>query len=640
MALLDNLKNVFTGNTQVKSAGNMVGYFGVGTGESKQYKYSDLASEGYLKNAIVYRCVNEISKGAGSVEYCIKSGDTMLEQHPLLSLIDRPNPLQSNSEFFNALFGYLLLSGNAYVLKVGSELGKPKELHLLRPDRIVINGGKKPIPESYDYVINGRVQQSFQVDQDTGFSELKHIKLWNPLDDYYGCSPLSAAAVEVDQHNLSSKHNINLLNNGARPSGAVIFKPKDESGFAVNLTEGQRAQLLTDLNNRFQGAGNAGRPMLLEGDFDWKEMGMSPKDMDFMNLKHMSATSIALCFGVPSQLVGVPDAQTYSNVAEARLALYEETIIPHLKLIQSDLNEWLIPMFNENIRFEYMLESIPALAERKRKTYENVTSAVREGIMTRNEAREVIGLSPIDGGDDIYISSTLFPLGSEVTPESDDLQDEIDINDYDEDEEEQTGKSIYSGELFEDEKAVSDIDFKPTSGMASEAQKGLDWRKEFGRGGTNIGSTRASQLIKRENLSPDTVKRMYSFFARHEVDKQAEGFRQGEKGYPSNGRIAWALWGGDAGFSWSKKKRDQIERESKAKPDSLKVGDMVSWNSSGGRARGKITKIVRNGKLPVPKTDFTLNGTEDNPACLIKLYRGGEATDVVVGHKFSTLTKI
>ena len=630
MALLDNIKNVFTGNTEIKRAGNMVGYFGVGTGESKQYKYSDLAREGYLKNAIVYRCVNEISKGAGSVEYCIKSGDTMLEQHPLLSLIDRPNPLQSNSEFFNALFGFLLLSGNAYILKVGSELGKPKELHLLRPDRIVINGGKKPIPESYDYVINGRVQQSFQVDQDTGYSELKHIKLWNPLDDYYGCSPLSAAAVEVDQHNLSSKHNINLLNNGARPSGAVIFKPKDESGFAVNLTEGQRAQLLTDLNNRFQGAGNAGRPMLLEGDFDWKEMGMSPKDMDFMNLKHMSATSIALCFGVPSQLVGVPDAQTYSNVAEARLALYEETIIPHLKLIQSDLNEWLIPMFNENIRFEYMLESIPALAERKRKTYENVTSAVREGIMTRNEAREVIGLSPIEGGDDIYISSTLFPLGSEAPPQATGDDDLLDIDDYDYDEDDEE----------EEEKAVSDIDFKPTSGMATEAQRGLDWRKEFGRGGTNIGSTRASQLIKRENLSPDTVKRMYSFFARHEVDKQAEGFSQGEKGYPSNGRIAWALWGGDAGFSWSKKKRDQIERESKAKPDSLKVGDMVSWDSSGGRARGKITKIVTSGKLSIPKTSLTLNATEDNPACLIKLYRGGEATDVVVGHRFSTLTKI
>ena len=129
--------------------------------------------------------------------------------------------------------------------------------------------------------------------------------------------------------------------------------------------------------------------------------------MDFINLKHMSATDIALCFGVPNQFVGVPDAQTYSNVAEARLALYEETIIPHLKLIQSDINEWLVPMFSENVRFEYMYENIPALSERKRKTYENVTSAVREGIMTRNEAREILGLSPIDGGDEIYISEPI-----------------------------------------------------------------------------------------------------------------------------------------------------------------------------------------------------------------------------------------
>ena len=563
MALLDNIKNVFTirGN-EYKRASNMVGYFGVGASESKQYKYQDLAKEGYLKNAIVYRCVNEISKGAGAVEYCIKSGDTMIENHPLLSLIDRPNPLQSNTEFFQALFGYLLLSGNAYVLKVGSEIGKPKELHLLRPDRIVIKGGKKPIPESYDYVINGRVQASYPVDQDTGYSQLKHIKLWNPLDDFYGCSPLSAAAVEVDQHNLSSKHNINLLNNGARPSGAVIFKPKDESGFNVNLSEGQRQQLLTDLNNRFQGAGNAGRPLLLEGDFDWKEMGLSPKDMDFINLKHMSATDIALCFGVPSQLVGVPDAQTYSNVAEARLALYEETIIPHLKLIQSDINEWLVPMFNENIRFEYMYENIPALSERKRKTYENVTSAVREGIMTRNEAREILGLSPIDGGDDIYISSTLFPIGSESTPEPTPEEEELDIQDYEDEEEEDDEKDIDDIIWDEDVKAIADIDLTPTDGMASEAERGLKWRKEFNRGGTMVGVARANQLINKENLSPRTVRRMYSFFSRHEVDKQGQGFKVGQEGYPSAGRIAWALWGGDAGFSWSTKKRNQLEAES------------------------------------------------------------------------------
>lgn len=530
---------------------NMVGYFGVGSGDNRNYKYQDLAKEGYMKNAIVYRCVNEIAKGASAVDFSVRQGDNVLERHPLIDLISRPNPQQSYSEFFNSLFGFLLLSGNAYVLKVGGTASAPRELHLLRPDRIQIKGGSNPIPERYEYVINGRVKNVYDIDQDTGFSELKHIKLWNPLDDYYGCSPLAAAAVEVDQHNLASKHNINLLNNGARPSGAVIFKPKDDSGFAVNLTESQRQQLLTDLNNRFQGTQNAGRPLLLEGDFDWREMGLSPKDMDFLNMKHMSATDIAMCFGVPSQLVGVPDAQTYANVAEARLALYEETIIPHLKLIESDLNEWLVPMFREGLDLKFLTEDIPALAERKRKTYENVTNAVREGIMTRNEAREIIGLSPINGGDDIYISGTLFPLGSETPPEPKKPVNEEDEKEYDID---------FEDELFEidDEKAIADVDLTPTDGMKAEAERGLKWRKEFNRGGTMVGVARANQLVNKEKLSPDTVRRMFSFFSRHEVDKQGQGFDVGEEGYPSAGRIAWALWGGDAGFSWSRKKRDQL----------------------------------------------------------------------------------
>tara|TARA_R100000655_G_scaffold85297_3_gene125027 strand:- start:10026 stop:11915 length:1890 start_codon:yes stop_codon:yes gene_type:complete len=626
--VLENIKNAFTRTPEKKDTGNMVGYFGVGTSKSRNYKYEELAEEGYMKNSIVYRCVNEISKGASSVPYMVKSGEQVLESHPLLSLLSRPNPLQSHSEFFNSIFGFLLLSGNAYILKVGSELGAPKELHLLRPDRMVIKGGSRPIPDRYEYVINGRIQATYEVDDSSGYSEVKHIKLWNPLDDFYGLSPMSAAAIEVDQHNMAGKHNINLLSNGARPSGAVVFKPQDDSGISVNLSESQRQQLLTDLNNRFSGTANAGRPMLLEGDFDWKEMGLSPKDMDFINLKHMAATDIAMCFGVPSQLVGVPDAQTYANVAEARLALYEETIIPHLRKIESDLNEWLVPMFGESLNFCFDIDKIPALAERTKRTYENITSAVREGIMTRNEAREHIGLSPIDGADELYISANLFPIGEEPTPPADNplIEDELDA--YDDEETE------------EDEKAISDIDFKPTAGMATEAQRGLDWRKEFGRGGTNVGSTRASQLIKRENLSPDTVKRMYSFFSRHEIDKQAEGFKQGEKGYPSNGRIAWALWGGDAGFSWSKKKRDQIENESKAEADELEVGDMVSWNSSGGRARGKIKRILRSGSAKIPNSDFSVNGTEDNPAAIITVYQGGEPSDVTVGHRFSALTKI
>tara|TARA_R110002050_G_scaffold182778_2_gene316304 strand:+ start:440 stop:2350 length:1911 start_codon:yes stop_codon:yes gene_type:complete len=636
MAQQSFFQRLFNIKQEEQKNSNMMGYFGVGTEEAKQYKYADLAKEGYLKNAIAYRCINEISKGASAVPFIIKSGDQIIDEHPLIDLLNRPNPQQSYSEFFNSLFGYVLLSGNAYILKVGGERGSPKELHQLRPDRIEIKGSGNPIPERYNYMVNGRVQNSYEVDQENGFSELKHVKLWNPLDDYYGLSPMSAAAAEIDQFNMSTKHNVNLLQNGARPSGAVIFKPKDDSGFAVNLTESQRQQLLTDLNNRFSGAGNAGRPMLLEGDFDWKEMGLTPKDMDFKALKNMAATDIALCFGVPSQLVGVPDSQTYSNVAEARLALYEETIIPHLRKVASDLNEWLVPMFDERLRLEFDIDSIPALSERRRKIYENVTSAVREGIMTRNEAREIIGLQKVNGADDLYVSANLFPIGDDGVVQPDNPINEEDLEDYDE---ENIDKDIT--DWLEMDKALSDINTTPNNSMAEEAARGLQWRRKFKRGGTTVGVTRANQLIDKENLSIDTVKRMYSYFSRHEVDKQAEGFKQGEEGYPSAGRIAWALWGGDAGFSWSKKVRDQIEREeNKAAPDALKLGDMVSWDSSGGRARGKISEIVRNGTLKVPKTSFTLNATEENPAALIRVYRAGEPTDVIVGHRFATLRKV
>ena len=195
-----------------------------------------------------------------------------------------------------------------------------------------------------------------------------------------------------------------------------------------------------------------------------------------------------------------------------------------------------------------------------------------------------------------------------------------------------------------------DIDLKPTEGMVAEAKRGLDWRKEHGRGGTEVGVARARDIVNGRELSPSTVRRMYSFFSRHEVDKQGKGFEQGEEGWPSAGRIAWALWGGDPGFSFSRKvvKRldaidercDEMEIETRAEADELKVGDMVSWNSSGGRAEGKISRVVRDGSIDVPDSDFTIEGTEDNPAALITLYRDGEPTDRKVGHRFSALTKV
>ena len=548
MAIFDNIKNFFKttkDKKQLPSGNSMAMINSVNYAQGNRYSYDDLVKEGYENNAIAYRCINEISQGAAGVRLKLMRGKNTIEDHPLLDLLDRPSPTKGYVELFESLYSFLLLSGNSYLISTGNDGSPPQEMYCLRPDRVKIIPGQMSLPLGYQYTVNGKVVTEYEVNQSTGASPVKHFKLFHPKHDHLGLSPLVSAATNLDSHNLTNRHNVALLQNGARPSGAVIFKPKDESGSSVQLSDSQRAQIISDMESRFSGSSNAGRPMLLEGDFTFQQMGLSPKDMDFSVLKKMSAIDIALCFGVPAQLVGIPDAQTYNNMPEARLALYEETIIPILRRIQSDLNEWLTPQFADDLKLEYDIDSIPAMAESRKRVFESVVQGVNAGILTRNEARAKLGIDPIKGGDTLFVPATFMPI---------DLMGQS----IDDDE-----KSLEITDDYPQDKAISDIDFTPTDGMASEAKKGLAWRKEFGRGGTIVGATRANQLIRKENLSPSTVKRMFSFFSRHEVDKQAEGFRPGEKGYPSNGRIAWALWGGDPGISWSRKKATQIDNESK-----------------------------------------------------------------------------
>jgi hypothetical protein len=212
-------------------------------------------------------------------------------------------------------------------------------------------------------------------------------------------------------------------------------------------------------------------------------------------------------------------------------------------------------------------------------------------------------------------------------------------------------------------KALSDINTVPTDAMAAEARRGLEWRKEFNRGGTAVGVARARDIMNKDTLSISTVRRMHSFFSRHEVDKQGKGFTPGE-GYPSAGRIAWALWGGDPGQTWARAITNRIKAMEKAVgtdvegmsvdgPEDMisettkavvKPGDFVSWNSSGGTARGKVVRSERNGEIDVPDSDFSVEGTEDDPALLIQIWKesadGWMATETYVGHKSSTVTSI
>ena len=196
----------------------------------------------------------------------------------------------------------------------------------------------------------------------------------------------------------------------------------------------------------------------------------------------------------------------------------------------------------------------------------------------------------------------------------------------------------------------TDINLTPTSGMKTEAKRYKEWKKDGEAGGTDDAARRATQILSGGEMSADVVITMNAWFARHESDKSGKGFRPSEEGYPSKGRVAWAAWGGDAGQTWARSKSNSIKKarertmsteNERAEPDALSVGDFVSWSSSGGRAAGRITKITRDGSINVPNSSFTINGTEDDPAALIKIYRDNEETDdTYAGHKFSTLTKI
>jgi len=348
--------------------------------------YQNFAKEAYKNNVIASRCISLIAKSAASVDWLLysKSHNRVIEKHPLLRLLHHPNPMSGGAEFFEAFFSYKLLSGNAYILATRD---KDIELYLLRPDRVSVMPGNSSIPKGYLYKI-GDEEVVYDIDQTTGFSEVLHLKNFNPLDDWYGLSQVESASYSIDLHNQASIWNQALLQNGAKPSGALIFK--NSHGNNQYLSDEQFQRLQEQLYEKFSGSVNAGKPLLLEGGLEWQEMSYSPKDMDFMETKNSAARDIALAFGVPPHLLGIRGDNTYSNMQEARLAFWEETIIPLIDKTVDALNNWLVPFFGDDLRLSYDLNKISALAEKQDKLWHRIAKA---DFMSDDEKRSVLGLS-------------------------------------------------------------------------------------------------------------------------------------------------------------------------------------------------------------------------------------------------------
>ncbi|MEM9676740.1 MAG: phage portal protein, partial [Pseudomonadota bacterium] len=261
------------------------------------------------------------------------------------------------------------------------------ELHLLRPDRVRVLTDREGWVSGYEYT-TGASKEVLKPDE-TGSMPVFHLAQFHPLDDVSGFPPLQAALMALDIHNAASRWNKGLLDNSARPSGALVYEAK-EGG---NLTGEQFDRLRAELEDGYTGAARAGRPLLLEGGLDWKAMGYSPRDMDFVSARNAAARDIALTFGVPPMLLGIPGDNTYSNYQEANRAFVRQTLLPLASRIVDGLNHWLSPLYDDAPLLTVDHDRIDGLAGEREALWRRLNEA---DFLTRAEKRLAVGYPPDD----------------------------------------------------------------------------------------------------------------------------------------------------------------------------------------------------------------------------------------------------
>ena len=344
------------------------------------FEYARAVKRGYLDNPVAQRAVRLVAEGIG--------GAPLGPVDPgLAALVSATSAGQSLLE---TLASQLLLHGNAYVQVIKDGSGAPAELFALRPERVSVIAGADGWPSGYAYKVGEQTLSIPLLDEDAS-PNLIHIKYFHPADDHYGASCLAAAEEAVASHNAAAAWNRSLLENAARPSGALVYDPGDGGGLSAD----QFDRLKHELSEAYAGHANAGRPMLLEGGLKWQALSLSPSDMDFAELKAAAARDIALAFGVPPMLLGLPGDATYANYREANRALWRLTLLPLASKLLAALSEGLVTWFPDQ-RLAVDLDQIPALAGDRERLWSQIGGAE---FLSADEKRAMLGLAPQEQGN-------------------------------------------------------------------------------------------------------------------------------------------------------------------------------------------------------------------------------------------------
>jgi HK97 family phage portal protein len=387
MALLDIFRSAFKGGEPSRAPlahGVMAGWAPAfdSAFAPHGYDYRRAVEESFLANPIAQRSIRIVAEGVGQAP--LTSSDARLA-----ALV---NATSAGQSLIETLAAHLLLHGNGYVQIIKDASGTPVELFALRPERMKVVTGPDGWPCAYDYIVNNNRTRITLEDED-GWPGIIPIRALHPLDDHTGAGALEAAHQAVTIHNAAARWNRALLENAARPSGALVY----EAGDGMTLAHEQFERLKHELDLAFSGAANAGRPMLLDGGLKWQSMALSPADMDFATLKSAAARDIALAFGVPPMLLGLPGDNTYSNYREANRALWRLTLLPLAEKLFAALREGLAPWF-PGAELGIDLDRVPALSEDRERLWSQLSEA---DFLTRAEKRQMLGLSSDENHEEI-----------------------------------------------------------------------------------------------------------------------------------------------------------------------------------------------------------------------------------------------
>lgn len=394
----------FWRRSEKKQAGGVYSVYLPGVGKimgDRVYQYI----KAFQLSDVIYGCVTLIQQAAVMVPWYVyrRQGDDTVElsSGPLVNFVRRPGLRMSWSRYVETYLGHLLLTGDAYQRLIIPTFGTRPAVQVLRPDRVTPKMG--PLGTIlYEFRPKGPMQTFLE-------DEVLHIKLYNPEEDednLKGVSPVAAIAKTVDVASYALEWMLRMLEKGAQP----IISLSTEG----TLTDEQRTDLKKQIKSDYQGPENAMNPLILEGGLRPFRLGFSPKDVEFDTTLISAMRRVCQVYKVPSELLGDPQTKTYSNVEEAEKRLYYKATLPHLNMLRDELNAWLVPRFDDSgqVFLDYDTSDLDALSEDMEKVWERAGKAVERGIITRNQALDMMnyGKSTEPGADRLTVSAGVVPL--------------------------------------------------------------------------------------------------------------------------------------------------------------------------------------------------------------------------------------